>query len=53
MTNCTSAAYVKTETKLLWPIEVGVVCDENQEKKHCDRSYKLGVHQKWNLIVGT
>ena len=29
MINCTSAFYVENDTKLSWPIRLGVVYDEN------------------------
>ena len=30
VTNHIDMTYIENETKLLWPIELGVVCDENQ-----------------------
>ena len=30
VTNHIDMTYIENETELLWPIELGVVCDENQ-----------------------
>ena len=30
VTDCTGAMYAKNDTKLLWSIESGVICNENQ-----------------------
>ena len=29
-TDCTGAVYIKNDSKLSWPIKLGVNCDENQ-----------------------
>ena len=30
MTNCKGVVYAINDTKLLWPIELGTICDKNQ-----------------------
>lgn len=39
-------AYTKNKIALLWSIESGADCDENQIRKQHDWSYKYGLHQK-------
>ena len=43
MTNCIGVLYVKNETGLSRPIELGTVYDENQTKQQHDQSYKCGL----------
>lgn len=47
------AIYAEIETKLSWPIELGVVCYDNKTRQQHDRSYKCAQHQKWNWVVMT
>ena len=39
------------KTKLSWPINLAVVCDENQIGQTYDRSYTCGLGQKWNWVI--
>lgn len=48
VTNCTDAIYIKNETKLSWPIELGVISDANQTRQWRDRSYRCSLRQKRN-----
>ena len=41
----------KNETKLLWSIKLGVICDENQKEQRCDWSYKCCLCQKQNWAI--
>lgn len=43
--------YSKTKTKLLSPILLGDVCDENQIGQWLDRSYRYYLRQKWYWVV--
>ena len=38
----------ESNTKLLWPIELGVDYDKNQIGQLCDWSYTYDLHQKPN-----
>lgn len=46
MIDGTSVVYAKNETKLLWSIEHGALCDENQIGN--DQSYRGGLRQNRN-----
>ena len=45
MFNYTDAVYTENETKLSWPIKLGVDCDENQTGQRRDQSYRYGLLQ--------
>ena len=51
MTDCISVVYVKTETELLGPIELGAVCYQNQTGQRHDRPYRCCLHWKQNWVV--
>ena len=44
---------IKTETKLLGHIWLGVVCDENQTKQQLDWSSKCVLRRKWYWTIMT
>ena len=45
--DCINMVYVKIEIELLGPIELDVVCYQNQTRQWRVRLYKYGQHQKW------
>lgn len=51
MTDLIGMVYPENETKLSWPIGIGVVCDENQTEQWHDQSYRCGLCQKQNRVV--
>ena len=53
MTDHTSAIYVENEIELLWPIKLGMACDENQIGQWLDPFYRSSLHWKWYWIVET
>ena len=46
--NRISLVYSDIEIELSGPIWLGAVCDEYQAGQRFDRSYKYGLHRKWN-----
>lgn len=38
--------YAENDTKLLWQIELGAICDENQTEQEGDRLYRCNLY--WN-----
>ena len=46
--NRISLVYSDIEIELSGPIWLGAVCDEYQAGQQFDRSYKYGLHRKWN-----
>ena len=48
-----SSFNVESDTKLLWPIELGVNCDENQIGQLCDWLYRCDLHWKPNWATVT
>ena len=47
------AVYAKNGIKLSWPIQLSVVCDENQTEQQCDWIYRWDLHQKWYWTLMT
>ena len=52
MTNRINVVYIENETDMLWSIELGAVCDENQTGQRYDQSYRFGLYQKQYWIFG-
>ena len=51
MTDSIGQVYVEIETKLLGPIWLGTVYDENQTGQWHDRSYRYGLRKKWYWTI--
>ena len=48
-----SVFYIENNTKLSWPIRLGMICKEKQTVQQCDWSYRSGLRCNWNWTIGT
>ena len=53
MIDHTNVVYAENETKLSCPLGLGTVCDENHIAQQGDQSYRSGLSQNQNRIIGT
>ena len=53
MINSIDKVYAKNETKMPWPIELGLVYDENKTGKWRDRLYRSNLRKNQNKTIGT
>ena len=51
MIDCTDAIFVENKTELSWLIRHVIVCDKNQTRQWHDRSFRYGLHKKWNWVI--
>lgn len=52
VTDCIGVVYTENKTRLLWPIRLGAICDENHTGQRHDWSYRSSLCQNDIELLG-